>query len=72
MELVTDHAVDTTLVVNQTYCFQVEAVDASGNVSIGSDVLCVIATDAGDSNSDTNSPLDDGLCQRSVLSRVIK
>jgi len=55
LRLTSNRAVDTTVVANQTYCYQVEAVDASGNVSAGSDVLCVTATDAID--SDANSPL---------------
>jgi len=52
-------ATDVSVVENETYCYRVEAVDASGNQSALSEILCISAKiDTGSTNS-SNGPLFD-------------
>jgi len=67
---------DTAVEEGETYCYQVQAVDASNNLSERSAVLCVTAKSAGPSTSSANTPLptwnvpddlDSLSCEQSVL-----
>ena len=59
LRLTSSVAIDTAVVKGQTYCYQVEAVDASGNKSERSDVLCVTASDDDMPNGGSDEPLID-------------
>lgn len=50
-------AADTTVEENETYCYQVQAVDASGNQSDLSEILCVTASNANGASGGANIPL---------------
>jgi len=50
-------ATDTVVQQSETYCYQIESVDASGNLSDLSEVLCVNTSDANDSVNGINVPL---------------
>jgi len=50
-------ATDTTVQENVRYCYQVTAIDASGNESNRSEALCITASDTDALNSGTNAPL---------------
>lgn len=72
---------DTAVEENETYCYQVQAVDASNNLSERSDVLCVTAKSAGSSIDNANVPLADWnvpedldslSCEQSVLKTQVQ
>jgi len=50
-------ATDTTVQENASYCYQVTAIDASGNESVRSESLCITASNANTANSDIDAPL---------------
>lgn len=72
-------AIDTAVEENETYCYQVTAVDASGNESAFSENLCVNAGDTGMSSTNSASvPLEwnvpdiDSLdCRQQILSAQV-
>ncbi len=57
LRLTSNVAIDSTVTTGQTYCYQVQAVDASGNRSELSEALCATAGDVNTSVNSTGDPL---------------
>lgn len=59
VRVTSNDAIDALVIPGQTYCYQVEAVDSSGNTSERSEVLCVEASGPRPDEGVNNDPLID-------------